>query len=160
MTRGTLQTIFHSKAYDELVRLGLTDESERLVRSTFPDQTGMLVVEQVIPDSPADGKLEPGDILLRINGELVTEFVPLAAILDDTVGEDIEDQILLGDGAGGWFETEEAGFPIAAIADGRNDSTTSARNNSPAINQPRLAWCSRSGQPSRLRSATAPSSIS
>jgi hypothetical protein len=81
--------MFQSKAYDELVRLGLTEVSERLVRSTFPDQTGMLVVEQVIPDSPADGKLEPGDILLRINGELVTEFVPLAAILDDNVGQDI-----------------------------------------------------------------------
>src|SRR5210317_451942 len=61
VTRGTLQTMFQAKAYDEVARLGLTDESERLVRSTFPDQTGMLVVEQVIPDSPADGKLEPGD---------------------------------------------------------------------------------------------------
>ena len=89
VTRGTLQTIFQSKAYDEVVRLGLTEDSERLVRSTFPDQTGMLVVEQVIPDSPADGKLQPGDILLRINGDLVTEFVPLAATLDDNVGKDI-----------------------------------------------------------------------
>jgi S1-C subfamily serine protease len=69
VTRGTLQTMFQSKAYDELVRLGLTDESERLVRSTFPDQTGMLVVEQVIPDSPADGRLEPGDILLDVELE-------------------------------------------------------------------------------------------
>jgi S1-C subfamily serine protease len=96
VTRGTLQTMFQSKAYDELVRLGLTDESERLVRSTFPDQTGMLVVEQVIPDSPADGRLEPGDILLRINGQLVTEFVPLAAVLDDNVGEDIDVELERG----------------------------------------------------------------
>ena len=35
-----------------------------------------LTVEQVIPGSPADGKLEPGDILVRINGELITEFRP------------------------------------------------------------------------------------
>ena len=42
----------------------------------------MLTVEQVIPGSPAAGNLAPGDILLRINGELVTEFVPLEAILD------------------------------------------------------------------------------
>ena len=89
VTRGTLQTMFQSKAYDELVRLGLTEESESLVRSTFPEHTGMLVVEQVIPESPADGKLSPGDILLRINGELVTEFVPLAALLDDHVGEEV-----------------------------------------------------------------------
>jgi S1-C subfamily serine protease len=96
VTRGTLQTMFQSKAYDELVRLGLTEDSERLVRSTFPDQTGMLVVEQVIPDSSADGKLQPGDILLRINGELVTEFVPLAAMLDDNVGREIEIEIERG----------------------------------------------------------------
>ena len=89
VSRGTLQTVFEFKAYDELGRLGLTEESEALVRSANPDQTGMLTVEQVIPQSDADGKLAPGDILLRINGELVMEFVPLAAILDDNVGEEI-----------------------------------------------------------------------
>jgi S1-C subfamily serine protease len=89
VSRGTLQTVFERKAYDELGRLGLTEESEQLVRSAYPDQTGMLTVEQVIPRSPADGKLAPGDILLRINGDLVTEFVPLAAILDDNVGSEI-----------------------------------------------------------------------
>ena len=86
VTRGTLQTMFERKAFDELKRLGLTEESERIARSTFPEQTGMLAVEQVIPDTPAAGKLEPGDILIRINGELITEFVPLAAMLDDNVG--------------------------------------------------------------------------
>ena len=51
----------------------------------------MLTIEQVIPDSPAAGKLAPGDILIRINGELITEFVPLAAMLDDTsAGDRIE----------------------------------------------------------------------
>ena len=83
VSRGTLQTVFEFKAYDELGRLGLTEESETLVRSANPDQTGMLTVDQVIPESAADGKLAPGDILLRINGELVTEFVPLAGILDE-----------------------------------------------------------------------------
>ena len=100
VTRGTLQTMFESKAYDELRRLGLTDESERLARSEFPDETGMLTVEQVIPDSPADGKLAPGDILLRVNGELVTEFVPLAAVLDAHVGKAVE------------LEMERGGRPV------------------------------------------------
>ena len=93
VTRGTLQTMFENKAYDELQRLGLTEDSERLVRSAFPEQTGMLTVEQIIPGSPAAGKLEPGDILLRINGELVTEFVPLAAMLDDFVDREIEIEV-------------------------------------------------------------------
>ena len=96
VTRGTLQTMFERKAYDELKRLGLTDESERIARSAFPEQTGMLAIEQVIPESPADGKLAPGDILLRINGELVTEFVPLAAMLDDNVGVEVEIEVERG----------------------------------------------------------------
>ena len=96
VSRGTLQTMFQNKPYDELQRLGLTEDTERLVRSAFPEQTGMLTVEQVIPNSPADGMLEPGDILIRINGELVTEFVPLAAMLDDLVGYEIEIEVERG----------------------------------------------------------------
>jgi len=96
VTRGTLQTMFERKAFDELKRLGLTDNSERVARSFFPEQTGMLTVEQVIPDSPAAGKLEPGDILLRINGELVTEFIPVAALLDEHVGDEVEVEVERG----------------------------------------------------------------
>jgi S1-C subfamily serine protease len=88
--------MFEQKAFDELKRLGLTDESERVARTADPDQTGMLTVEQVIPDSPAAGKLAPGDILIRVNGELVTQFVPLAAILDDYVGREIEVEVERG----------------------------------------------------------------
>lgn len=96
VTRGTLQAMFALKAYDELKRLGLTRESERIVRMFYPDHTGMLVIEQAIPDSPAAGKLEPGDILLRINGDLVTEFVPLAEVLDDQVGQEVEVEVERG----------------------------------------------------------------
>lgn len=96
VTRGTLQTEFEVSTYDELRRLGLTSDTEGLVRSVNPDQTGMLTVRQVIPDSPAAGKIEPGDILVRVNGELVTEFVPLAATLDGMVGEDISIEIERG----------------------------------------------------------------
>ena len=96
VTRGTLQTIFQSKPYDELRRLGLTAESERLARSGFPKRTGMLTVDQVIPGSAAAGKLAPGDILIRINGELVTEFIPLESILDSHVGKPIQIEVERG----------------------------------------------------------------
>jgi S1-C subfamily serine protease len=102
VTRGTLQTMFQNKAYDELRRLGLTAESERLARSSFPEQTGMLVVDQVIPDSPAAGELAPGDILIRINGKLITKFVPLESILDSHVGQEID------------IELERGGKPVVA----------------------------------------------
>ena len=96
VTRGTLQTMFGLKPYDELERLGLSSDSQHEARTKHPDNTGMLVVEQVIPESPAAGKLEPGDILIRINGTLVTEFVPLAAILDDEVGNEVKVELERG----------------------------------------------------------------
>jgi S1-C subfamily serine protease len=96
VSRGTLQTEFVRKTYDELRRLGLTAETEALVRRSFPDLTGMLTVQQVIAESPAAEKLQPGDILVRIDGELVTEFVPLAATLDASVGETVTVEIERG----------------------------------------------------------------
>ncbi len=96
VTRGTLQTVFVRKPYDELVRLGLDTPTEAEVRSRFPDQTGLLTVNEVLPESPADGLLEVGDILIRINGEIITEFVPLSAVLDDGVGKTIEVEVRRG----------------------------------------------------------------
>ncbi|MDH5239826.1 MAG: S1C family serine protease, partial [Gammaproteobacteria bacterium] len=90
VARGTLQTTFESKPFDELRRLGLTPESERVAREKSAKQTSMLAVQQVIPESPAAGKMAPGDILIRVNGELVTEFIPLESILDSHVGKEIE----------------------------------------------------------------------
>jgi S1-C subfamily serine protease len=96
ITRGTLQTVFVSNPYDELRRLGLSEGSEALARAANDQATGMLSVQQVIPDSPADGKLQAGDILLRINGALVTEFVPLAVILDEHVGRKVAIEVERG----------------------------------------------------------------
>ena len=86
VSRGTLTTVFLHKPFDELQRLGLTSETEGLVRQERPDEVGMLVVEQVIPGGPAQGLLETGDILVRVNGELVSRFLPLETALDDSVG--------------------------------------------------------------------------
>jgi S1-C subfamily serine protease len=96
VSRGTLATVFERKTYDELRRLGLTEETEKLMRSTFPAQTGLLTVEQVIPESPADRKLEPGDILVRVNGMPINEFIPLADILDNQVGEQVSVELERG----------------------------------------------------------------
>ena len=92
--RGTLQSEFVHKPYAELRRLGLPQETEAVTRAAFPDQTGLLVVEHVIPGN--DNALEPGDILLRVDGELVSEFVPLAAALDDNVGRFVEIEVERG----------------------------------------------------------------
>jgi S1-C subfamily serine protease len=96
VSRGTLQTTFQSKPFDELRRLGLTPETERRARSKHDQQTHMLAVGSVVPDSQAAGKLAPGDILVGINGELITEFIPLEAILDGYVGQEIDIEVERG----------------------------------------------------------------
>jgi S1-C subfamily serine protease len=89
VARGTLETVFVHLAFDELRRLGLRDVTEADVRREFPEQTGMLVVDEIIPDGVADGQLQVGDIIIEINGEFVTSFVPLAAIVDGSVGDSV-----------------------------------------------------------------------
>ena len=65
-----------------------------------PELTGMLVVSEVQPGSAAEGKLQPGDILTRIDGQLVTTFEPLDEILDESVGKSVTLEVERGgDGA-------------------------------------------------------------
>lgn len=87
--RGTLQTTFRHQPYDELRRLGLSDENERQVRLQNPEATGLLTVAYHVPEGPGDGVLEAGDVLLKINGEWVRNFMTLEALLDHHVGQDI-----------------------------------------------------------------------
>ena len=96
ITRGTLQTVFAYTPYDELERLGLAPETEAEARRAEPSLTGMLVVSEVQPGSAAEGALQPGDILVRIDGKLVTTFQPLAEVLDESVGESVELEVQRG----------------------------------------------------------------
>jgi S1-C subfamily serine protease len=89
VSRGTLQTVLAYTPYDELIRLGLRPETENAARSAHPGQTGMLVVREVQPGSPTEGKLQPGDILTRVDGRLITTFRPLDEILDGAVNKEI-----------------------------------------------------------------------
>ncbi len=90
VTRGTIGTEFRYRPYDELRRLGLRTNTEAAARSAQPANTGMLVVERVQPGSSADKVLAPGDVLVRLNGTLITGFEPLDAVLDDTVGGTVQ----------------------------------------------------------------------
>ncbi|MCD7470175.1 serine protease, partial [Datura stramonium] len=95
--RGTLQVTFLHKGFDETRRLGVQRETEQLVRdSTPPTETGMLVVDSVVPGGPAHNHLEPGDVLFRMNGEVVTQFLKMETLLDDSVEKKIELQIERG----------------------------------------------------------------
>jgi pro-apoptotic serine protease NMA111 len=102
VTRGTLYTVFNYMPYDELERLGLDSGTEAAVRKAFPRNTGMLVVTEVLPGSPSESVLQPGDILLRVNGHYVGQFEPLDDVLDDSVGGRVE------------IELERGGKPLSA----------------------------------------------
>ncbi|XP_004503142.1 protease Do-like 7 isoform X2 [Cicer arietinum] len=92
--RGTLQVTFLHKGFDETRRLGLRSETEQIVRHASPaSETGMLVVESVVPGGPGYKHLEPGDVLVRVNGEVITQFLKLETILDDSINSNIELQI-------------------------------------------------------------------
>src|SRR6266850_1339151 len=80
--RGTLEVVFKYTPFDQLRRLGLRDTTEVTVRKAFARQTGMLVVAESQAGSAAANVLEPGDILVRVNGQLLAEFDPLEAKLD------------------------------------------------------------------------------
>jgi len=101
VARGTLQTVFSYRPYDEVRRLGLRSETEAEVRRSDSGGTGMLVVQEIVPGGPADGKLEVGDVLIRAGDRLVTKFGPLGILLDDSVGEEIA------------LEVEQGGRPVS-----------------------------------------------
>ncbi|XP_023641502.1 protease Do-like 7 isoform X2 [Capsella rubella] len=95
--RGTLQMTFVHKGFDEIRRLGLRSETEQVVRHASPTgETGMLVVDSVVPSGPADKHLEPGDVLVRVNGTVLTQFLSLENLLDDGVGQILELEIERG----------------------------------------------------------------
>ncbi|KAI0520934.1 Pro-apoptotic serine protease NMA111 [Xylaria bambusicola] len=87
--RGTIQCQFLLKPFDECRRLGLSQSWEAAAREAFPKATNMLVAEIVLPDGPSHHKVEEGDVLLKVNGEMVTQFIRLDDILDSSVGKTV-----------------------------------------------------------------------
>jgi S1-C subfamily serine protease len=107
ISRGTIQTQWSLKPFDKCQMLGLSKNLESDVRAEFPTETSMLVAEVVLPQGPASKKIKVGDILVKINGELVTQFKRLDSVLDMAVdgtisvniqrgGEDMEIELDVG----------------------------------------------------------------
>ncbi|AGO10587.1 AaceriABR134Cp [[Ashbya] aceris (nom. inval.)] len=89
ITRGTIQTQWLLKPYDECRRMGLSPESEARAREQFPGKIGLLVAETILREGPADKKIKEGDILISINGQMICSFIQVDAILDESVGKPI-----------------------------------------------------------------------
>ncbi len=102
ITRGDIQCQFLLKAFDECRRLGLTPEWEAQMRAAFPKETNLLVAEIVLPDGPSHKKVEEGDVLIKVNGELLTQFIRLDEILDSHVGKPVKLLLLRGGRRSRW----------------------------------------------------------
>ncbi|KAI1826500.1 Pro-apoptotic serine protease NMA111 [Xylaria intraflava] len=89
INRGTIQCQFLFKPFDECRRLGLTQNWETAARKAFPKATNMLVAEIILPEGPSHNKIQEGDVLLKVNGEMVTQFIRLDDILDSNVGNTV-----------------------------------------------------------------------
>lgn len=101
VTRGTVQVVFGHHPFDEVRRLGLRPETEAGFRSAFPEGTGMIVVREVVPGGPAEGKLRVGDVIVRVGGQRVQSFLPIEERLDESVGQHVV------------FELERGGEPLS-----------------------------------------------
>lgn len=97
--RGTVQATFSHTSFDEVRRLGVGADMEASLRAARPDATGLLVVKDVVPGGPGDGRLRPGDVLLGVDGEDIDTFIPMEAALDDAVGEEILVSLIRGGSA-------------------------------------------------------------
>ena len=89
LTRGTIQCQWYMTPFDVCRRLGLPPQHEEAFRKEKLTETNMLVAKTILPGGPADGKIKEGDVLLKINGELLTQFTRLDEILDSSVGQKI-----------------------------------------------------------------------
>ena len=97
ITRGTLQVAFFYKSYTDVERRGVSEDIIKEQKRRFPDGDGMLVVTKNIPKGPGSvAGIENGDVLYKINGKLVPEFISLAEILDSSVGEKLTIEVLRG----------------------------------------------------------------
>ncbi|KAJ4389708.1 hypothetical protein N0V93_007180 [Gnomoniopsis smithogilvyi] len=89
ITRGDIQCQFLLKPFDECRRLGLSTEWEAQMRKRFPKETNMLVAEIILPEGPSHNKIQEGDVLIKVNDELITSFTRLDEIMDSSVGKSI-----------------------------------------------------------------------
>ena len=99
--RGDLQATFTFKGYDEVQRLGLRSETEAKVRAAQAQSNdsgleghtnGMLVVDSIVPGGPSDGFLEPGDILVKIDGQYISDFLTMEELLDNKIATETTNQ--------------------------------------------------------------------
>ncbi|QPG76238.1 hypothetical protein FOA43_003624 [Brettanomyces nanus] len=90
ITRGTIQVQWYLEPFDKCRRLGLTPDTEKVMRQNFVHTNGLLVSAVTLPKGPADKLIKEGDCLISINDKLISSFVTVDEILDSSVGQDVK----------------------------------------------------------------------
>ena len=93
ITRGTILTEFEFLPIDKLKRLGMSRTTESLLLDNEDKDNGLLVAKRIIKDSPVYNYLKSGDILTKINGNHITDYIDLADQLDGNVDQAISIEI-------------------------------------------------------------------
>lgn len=91
--RGSILTKFSFKTWDKLEEARMSDYQQRIVKSNQSECRGLLVVHKSIPESSASERLNSGDIVLKINGDVACDYDTLVDHMDNNVGETIELEI-------------------------------------------------------------------
>lgn len=90
ITRGTIQVAFFYKSYTDLERLKVSPAVIKEVKDSFPEGDGMLLVSRNVPKGPGQiAGIKNGDVLYKIDGALIPDFVMLAEVLDESIGKEL-----------------------------------------------------------------------
>ncbi|KAJ2236470.1 hypothetical protein H4R99_000814 [Coemansia sp. RSA 1722] len=100
--RGTLQTVFKHITHVQAERFGLDPTAAVQEGGRTQGATGFLIVDKVLPDGPASGSMQVGDIVISINDKPIAEFPEMSAIVDAAVDQQISVKVY----SGGIFRTE------------------------------------------------------
>jgi len=88
--RGTLQSTWLVKTRAECNALGVTRET--LDKHSL-GKSGLLSVDQILPEGPSHGKVQPGDILLQANNSKFESLTGFEGLLDRTIEGTIQIRI-------------------------------------------------------------------
>lgn len=98
VTRGTVHVRALHRSFDELLRRGVTQATLAESMVAVPRSTGLLVVDRILPTTEAARSLRVGDVIIRVNGELIDSFEPFEDALDSSIGGVIS-LVVVRDGA-------------------------------------------------------------
>eukprot|EP00924_Labyrinthula_sp_SR-Ha-C_P001157 augustus_masked-scaffold_7-processed-gene-15.58-mRNA-1 protein AED:0.31 eAED:0.31 QI:0/-1/0/1/-1/1/1/0/939 len=94
--RGTLQVGFSHKTFESLLKRNtISDSTVEVVKKEDSEAFGMLVVEKNLPKGPGRiAGIKNGDVLLKLNGKIVHNYVNLEQQMDTYVGKSVTVEVI------------------------------------------------------------------